>query len=304
MTKTTDLAKKDETALAAPMDFGEDVGKNSQASASEIVLPFIQVLQNNSPVVEDKLVPGAEAGQLWNPVTNELFDGEEGILVVPSFRENVYLEFVPRDEGGGGGNGFRGKLDPTSPRVLNAKAAKVKEEGTDFGVLKTPDGNELYETFTIFGMMLDIEGKEPRYPIAFPCKSTKIGPYRNWVTQVSQYLHPTPGGGKVNPPLWAHIIRIKTFRDQNSKGKFFNIQILPAFEAPILVRDPKTGKVKESDKMVPSMAASLCGPGDARYENAKRIADLVEAGNATVDYAAEASAQAGENDDDEVEDLI
>jgi hypothetical protein len=247
-----------------------------------MVLPFINVLQSKSPQVEEKTVKGAEPGMFFNTVTNELY---EELIFIPASREHVMLEFVPRDNGGG----FRGKHAYDSDFVQKTLADREAKVGSKGRVGKIPlsgrgeKGNEeteMSETFTVFGVLLTPDGKQVVGPVAIPFRSKKIKPYKKWRSAQNTYLHPTPDGGRVRPPFWSHVVRLKTWLDPSSpKGKFFNITFEPAFEGEVV-----DGQGKGTGKKLPMMSASILGPGDVRYEEAKKIAKLVDSGEAKVDY--------------------
>ena len=55
-------------------------------SQEDLALPFLKVLGQLSPEVnkrDAKFVQGAEPGMIINTVTNEIYDGEKGIEVIP-----------------------------------------------------------------------------------------------------------------------------------------------------------------------------------------------------------------------------
>lgn len=291
MAKKTEVEKKkvETTALATKaIDFGDDAGKNAGIDRSEIVLPFINVLQSKSPAVEEELVPGAKPGLFINSVNNELSDE---ILFVPAYRDHVMLEFVPRKLGGG----FRGKHEFEGDFAQKCLADYKKATGKSWGRIElTNRGNEnketteLTETFTLYGVLLDKEGLNVIGAAAIPFKSKKIKWYKKWRTAQNTYRHPKPDGGYAEPPLYAHVIRITTWLDKSSpSGAHYNVMIAPAFDGPV----PGT------DSTAPSIAASIVGPGDPRFEAAKKIAQLVETGEARVDYAAEAETEYDDEDE-------
>lgn len=56
-------------------------------------------------------------GDIYNTVTSQYWDGEKGINVVPCYQTTKYLEFTPRDQGGG----FKGEISPTDPVLQKQK---------------------------------------------------------------------------------------------------------------------------------------------------------------------------------------
>ena len=61
-----------------------------------------------------KFIKGASAGDLFNTVTQQVWDGEDGVVVIPWYTVK-YLEFGLREAGGG----FFGELDANSPDIKN-----------------------------------------------------------------------------------------------------------------------------------------------------------------------------------------
>lgn len=263
-------AAKEETAIVKPgptdlaMDYGDDavvVGSGpakgfEHQTAADGVVPFITVLQQMSPIVAEEKVAGARAGMLFNTVTQQVWGNPEGLVVVPATTRHQFTEFVPRDSGGG----FRGQHEIDSP-IVKAAIAASKE----FGEYHRQDnGNELVETFYVFGVLCD--GSEPVGQAVIAFTSSKIKPYKTWISTVRMHTVPNPRNPaqKVIPPLYAHLTRITTEMKKNDKG---------VFHVPVL--KPANG----------TLDASLLAPNDPRFQAAKICKELVDAGAAKVDYA-------------------
>ena len=72
--------------------------------SGDYAIPFVRVLQSGSPQLKKnhaKYIEGASQGMLFNTVSNAVYDGDEGILVIPCAYTKKYIEWVPRDAGGG-----------------------------------------------------------------------------------------------------------------------------------------------------------------------------------------------------------
>lgn len=230
--KDTDLAKKEQNALATAMDFSqfggtgfEDTGKDDYA------IPFLNIIQANSPQVDEaKADFDAEAkkGEIFNSVTGERFDGKTGIIFQPVFREHNFIEYVPRDNGGG----FVGVHAIDSDIV-----AKAKAESTEFGKYKTPaydkEGkatggmNELVETFSVYGNLLDETGEEFICQAIISFTSTKIKVYKKMMTSLNTFMLPTPDGGKAQVPMFANRLRITTGTQVNKGQTSYNFHVAP-----------------------------------------------------------------------------
>jgi hypothetical protein len=77
----SNVAKKDSGALAA-VNFEADAGQGLNMTQEDLALPFLKVLGQLSPECnkrDAKHVEGAEPGMIINTVTNEIYDGGEGI---------------------------------------------------------------------------------------------------------------------------------------------------------------------------------------------------------------------------------
>jgi hypothetical protein len=248
-------------AVVPAADYGADAGVGFEnQTRADISIPFLTVLQALSPQITS--MEAAKPGMLFNTVTDELVDGKTGRVFVPATTKHQYVEWVPREKGGG----FVAAHEADSEVVKQAMAGSK-----DFGKYTTPNGNQLQETFYIYGMLLD-EADQPAEMAVIGFTSTKIGVYRRWNTKVNMFTLPQPDGRKVRPPLFAHKVRITTVKEKNNKGEFFNFELQPA-----------NG----------SVAASLLPPGHAALEAAKQLRDMIVSGTAKADYASQQPEAAG-----------
>lgn len=264
--ETTALAETPKNQALGPVaDYGDYAGKGFEnQDSADVGISFLNILQALSPQVQPDGIPGAKAGMIFNTVTEELIDGEEGVLLVPVSTLRSYVEWRPREAGGG----YRGQHRPEDPVVIQAL-----KESTKFGKyqvkrkVKDDKGNEveevndLVETFYVWCLIVDETDK-----LGYVClslSSTKIKPYKKWMGKVHQLLTPTADGRKINPPLFAHCIRLKTKMERNAKNQpYFNFAIEPANNAGATT----------------AMLDSLLSPSDVRFTEAVKFAELVEKG--------------------------
>ena len=86
MNQETNVQVKSEAQLPA-QTFEQDAGKGlGKLTQEDLALPFLKILGQLSPEVnkrDGKYVEGAEAGMIYNSVTGELYNGVEGINVIP-----------------------------------------------------------------------------------------------------------------------------------------------------------------------------------------------------------------------------
>lgn len=272
--QTQEVALKEGSTELADYDFGEDAGAGMEdVKKDEFLIPFLRILQSNSPQVDEAsgaYLPGAKASMILNTGTNELYDGKTGVEFVPVHRDHGFVEWTPRDAGGG----FVGLRSEEDPAVL----ALRKEQG-NFGKLKTTTGTEIVEVYSLFGLTV-VDGAPSRVVVAFA--STQIKTYRGWIGRVTGMQY------KVNdkfilPPLWAHRWRLTTVPQQNKKGKFFGWALTLAEKLP-------DGREAPPLQSFVKRSAPL-------YAEGKSFHDVIKAGKAKVDHSKGDTPQQTEGDD-------
>lgn len=221
----TDVAKTEKSEIAV-FDYSsvEETGFENQTQDDRST-PYLGVLQQNSPQCrdpEDGGIPGGKAGMFYNSATLELYEGRvDGVIVVPAYTEHVYVEYRPRENGGG----FVGAHAADSEVVRQARSQSIA-----FNRL-TVNGNDLTEQFNVYAVLT--EDGVAVGGIVVPFTSTKIKAYKKWNTRISTLLITRSDGKRVVPPLFSHLIRIRTVSEENQHGKFFGVRIDPAVDGDI-----------------------------------------------------------------------
>jgi hypothetical protein len=175
--------------------------------SSEMLIPFLRILQSNSPACEEGgagQIEGARPGMVFNTATQQLIARDAGFGFVPAHRTHNYCEYIPRDSGGG----FQGIWDVTDPRIPALRAAQG-----EFGKLTTEGGNELIETFSLYGVAEMAPDDVQNVVVAFT--STQIKKYRLLTTRMVGLC-----GVPRRYPLFAFKWHVSTRPEQNKKGKF------------------------------------------------------------------------------------
>lgn len=261
--KTTEVAVKDQnTALAEYGAYADYAGAGFENQTSDdYSIPFLQILQALSPQLQEN--DSLRQGMILNTVTGEVWDGKKGIAFVPATTQHVYVEWKPRDAGGG----FVGIHEVHSDLVNHAK-----EASSEYGKYSTPDGNELIETFYVYGIALDDDGNASEAVLAF--SSTKIKKYKGWMTKAKTIQIPLPDGRRIPAPLFAHRYRLKTVSEKNNKGQFFNWDAI-AFD----------GENAQQARLLPD---------DPLFQSAVNIKSMIEQGKARAAYESQAPGSADE----------
>ena len=211
---STAVAKAKETAVSADVldDIMDFAGEGAAFDSSEMQIPFVRLLQPLSPQLNKKkseYIDGASSGDAFNNVTGQYWDGEAGITVVPCFQTTKYLEFVPRDMGGG----FRGEIATTDPILQRTERQGSKE------IL--PTGNELVKSDQHFCLVLEEDGMFQ--PVVIDMKSTQLKVSRRWKSMISmnRCRHPKTGA-LFTPPVFATTWKLRSVEESNDQGSWSN----------------------------------------------------------------------------------
>lgn len=103
-TSTAVAVKEDQ--LPVETEFLDELGTEEahDFSSDDVALPRITLLQQLSPQLkkgDPNYIEGASAGEFCNPVTGELWDGADGLTIIPVHRHTTYVEWRLRSKGGG-----------------------------------------------------------------------------------------------------------------------------------------------------------------------------------------------------------
>jgi len=208
-----EVATAKNTALSAALleDMVLDAGEGAAFSADEMQIPFVRLLQALSPQLNKKkaeYIEGASSGDAFNNVTGQYWDGEQGLTVIPCYQTTKYLEFTPREMGGG----FRGEINPNNPVLQQTTRSGSKE------IL--PNGNELVKSDQHFCLIVDEDGGFQ--PAVIDMKSTQLKVSRRWKTQIAMQKVTLPDGRKVTPPVFATMWKLRSVEESNDQGSWSN----------------------------------------------------------------------------------
>ena len=210
----TEVAKKESTAVAMASQFENMGGLGFEETTSQdMAIPFLRILAQLSPQVNKRdgaYVDGAEAGMIFNTVANKAYDGEKGVTVVPCYYNRRYVEWAPREKGGG----YFGSYAPDDAIV---NTTTKNERGEDI----LPNGNILTNTAQFFVILLDEDGPQR---CLITMSSTQLKKARKWVTQM-QALTAQGKNGPFTLPMMSHSYKLGTVAESNDKGNWFGWEI-------------------------------------------------------------------------------
>lgn len=239
MTKTTPPApapvKPETTAVVVAEDFHDDAGFGFEnATAESFAVPFLSILQSGSPQCkrsEGAYIPGAQEGMLYNSVTNEIFDGDVGLDLIPCYYNRFFIEWQVREAGGG----YRGEHPQDTPlRFETSRDEKGRE------IL--PNGNQLNDTRVHYCLLL-VNGIPT--PAVISLSSTQIKKSKTWMTAM-QNRKLEGKAGLYTPPMFAQVWKVTTKAESNDKGSWFGwhfepVRLLSGITDPLYIMAKEFG---------------------------------------------------------------
>ena len=208
-----EVTEKKSAPLPANM-FEEDAAKGlGNISQQDLALPFLKILAQLSPEVnkrDGKYVEGAEAGMIYNSVTGELYNGVEGINVIPAFYKLEYLEWKDRGEG----LGAPVNIYQSSSDIMSKTKADANYKD------RLPNGNYIEKTASHFVIIL---GDSPSTAL-ISMKSTQLKISRKW-NSLMMGLKLQGKNGLFTPPTYSHIYNLSTVQMSNDKGTWFGWEV-------------------------------------------------------------------------------
>jgi len=206
------VAKKEKSDVALAGMFEQDANTSfSNMGSEDFALPFLRVLGQLSPETnkrDAKYVEGAEPGMIFNTVTKQLYDGEKGVNVIPSYYKREYVEWSDRGEG------------TSAPIAIHPAGSDVIKEATRDASYKDrlPNGNYLENTASYFVLL------ESGEAALISMKSTQLKVSRSWNSMMNS-INLKGKNGMFTPAMCSHVYNLKTVQQSNDKGTWFGWSI-------------------------------------------------------------------------------
>ena len=214
----------------------------------DITIPRLAIVQAGSPQrkkKDEKYIEGAEEGNIFNTVTNQLYS--DSITVIPCGYRKSYVEWVPRESGGG-----------------LVAIHDMKPEGTtvDPKTKKSFLGeNQIVDTAEHFIL---IKGDDSWEPAILTMTSSNLGVSRKWNTLLKMKKINIKGQ-MVDPPSFLYKFKLSTINAENDLGSWFKYKIEEQgqidskdtfSQAEALADSIGQGKVKGSDPIDTEVAST------------------------------------------------
>ena len=211
---TKEISEKENTSIAVPSAFMEDANSGLEnITAEDLTIPRLKILQALSPEVnknDGKYIEGAASGDITNTVTKDLFTEETGCLVIPVAYKRMFLEWQPRENGGGLIN------QHTDTNILG----QTKKDSSGQDVL--PNGNYIQTSANHYCLVISGDSFQQ---VMIPMAGTQLKRSRTWNSVMASIKIKSASGNVFTPPSYSHKYKLSTVAESNDKGNWFSWNI-------------------------------------------------------------------------------
>jgi|TARA_R100000093_G_scaffold375_2_gene1041 hypothetical protein len=219
-----------------------NAGKGLENITSEdITIPRLAIIQSNSPQrkkKDEKYIAGAEEGDIFNTVTGEIY--KEPLTVIPCAYRKSYVEWIPREKGGG---------------FVQAYDMRPSDTTTDPATRKSSlkNGNQLVDTAEHY---ITIRKDDDTYESAvLTMTSSNLTVSRKWNTLLKMKKINVKGQ-TIDPPSFMYEFTLSTVEATNDQGTWqkYKIEEIGQLDkkhlfiaSETLSKSVNTGKAKASE---------------------------------------------------------
>tara|TARA_R100001440_G_scaffold15874_3_gene26933 strand:+ start:511 stop:1299 length:789 start_codon:yes stop_codon:yes gene_type:complete len=193
-----------------------------EASADDYAIPFLRVLQSMSPQLkksDGKYIQGAEEGNLFNTVTETVYDGTEGVVLIPCAYKKKFIEWVTRENGGG-------FVDDSHPATILKSCKK-----DDSGRFILENGNQISETAEYYCIVAQDENAPEQ--VLLSLTSSQLGFSRRWNTMLNNARVQNAKGETVPAPMFSYMYNLTTIPQSNDQYSWMGLSVEKSRPTPM-----------------------------------------------------------------------
>jgi len=227
--KDVAVVEEKTTALAVgAMDFAADAGAGMEGAGQDsFAIPFLSVLQKGSPQVDEasgQAIKGAKAGMLFENVTGRMFNGKDGIIIVPCSYRREFLRWGGRENGGG----FKGPMTPEQVVEMRARGAIVELDGRLYvpekdGTVNPKKSDNIKDTREHYVLVID-QATGAWTEALLSLTSTQIKKSKMLMSALAAVKLKNAAGQMFTPPTFANYVKITTVPESNDQGTWFGVK--------------------------------------------------------------------------------
>ena len=219
-----------------------NAGKGLENITSEdITIPRLAIIQSNSPQrkkKDEKYIENAEEGDVFNTVTGQLY--KEPLTVIPCAYRKTYVEWIPREKGGG---------------FVAAYDVRPSDTTTDPATRKSflKNGNQLVDTAEHYVVIKKDDDTFEQAVLTMTSSNLTVS--RKWNTLLKMKKINVKGQ-TIDPPSFMYEFLLSTIEATNDQGTWqkYKIEEIGQIDkkhlfvaAETLSKSVDTGKVKASE---------------------------------------------------------
>jgi len=204
------------SSLPSSILFEDDAGAGLEKVKNEsIALPILKLLQNGSGEAQKRnqnYVEGAEPGMFLNTVTKRVYDGAQGITVVPCHYKLEYQEWSDF----GTGQGRPENIYPDSSDILS------KTSKDQMGKDRLPNGNYILTVGQHFILIIGEDGGTETALVSMSSSQGKVS--RKWN---SMMLSITLQGknGPYTPASYSHMYKLSSVLNTGKGNQWYGYAV-------------------------------------------------------------------------------
>tara|TARA_R110000824_G_scaffold231464_1_gene419336 strand:+ start:6879 stop:7661 length:783 start_codon:yes stop_codon:yes gene_type:complete len=207
-----EVAVKNEHGLPAELadEMALDAGAGQEdITAADVSIPFLRILQQMSPQCirsKGEYIEGAQAGQIFNTVTGELWPEDDGPIIIPCSYNFKYILWADRSSKTAEG------IQATFVRGQDLPPTTKDDRGRDI----TEEGHVLTPTSEFFVLIFNPETNAFEQAV-MSLSSTQLTPGKKWAALIKQQVQQTAEGPKP-AALFSRMYKAKTLARSNDDG--------------------------------------------------------------------------------------
>ena len=183
---------------------------NEEINQDVLGIPFLKT--NLTPAVLDAN-RGALKGDMLNTVTGEIYNGTEGVLVIPCHFQRRFIHWSALGD------------DKKAPIAIYEKASdcpktdRIKQDqGDNKDYLLDGSGHYIEETHQHYVLVCKEDGSTDAVMIAM--KSTSLKASRKWNMLIQSRTKQKADGTPFTPPRFLYIYKLTTIMESNAKASY------------------------------------------------------------------------------------
>ena len=197
------------------VDFTDDLGAGFEnVDQGDLGIPFLSILQKLSPECDEdnaKYVEGAKPGDIILSTNKKVYgDKSDSLIFVPCGYQKAYVEWTPRESGGGYVTAHAGA-------ILNQTSKNDRNQDV------LDNGNLIVTTSYVMGFVYD-EDEDEWLNAVISMTSTQLKKARQWLNMMSAHKM-EKDGKKLSLPMYSHKYNLHTVLETKAENNWYGWSI-------------------------------------------------------------------------------